>query len=126
MLKAAAAQIWNVPVTAVTATLGVVTLNGKSISLTYGQLAASAATQPTPAGPPLMGQRPIFGRSMPRADLTRQGQWLGGLRASNVSVGSMVYASVLNCPVFGGTLPAGRVARDAGWLHRRGRAGATR
>jgi isoquinoline 1-oxidoreductase beta subunit len=106
MLKAAAAQAWNVPVASVTAASGAVSLNGASTIRTYGQLAASAALQAPPTNPPLLGSGQYIGKSMPRADLPAKvnGSAIYGI---DVQMAGMLCASVLNSPVFGGTLPAG-------------------
>ena len=106
MLMSAAAQGWAVPL------LECETVSGKVVhvptkrTLSYGRLAAKAATLPAPdlAQVPLKGPRnfKIIGKSHTGVDspLVLAGKPLFGI---DVSVPGMLYAVFVKSPVFGGT-----------------------
>lgn len=102
-------------------TNGVVTNTKTNASLTYGQLAPSAALLPVPpitaTWPPLVpdDQFKLIGKALPRLDIPSKtnGSAIFGL---DVRLPGMVYAVIKHCPSFGGTLaklpskPAGAIA----------------
>jgi isoquinoline 1-oxidoreductase beta subunit len=104
MLKQAAANAWNVPISSVVVASGVVTCGANS--LTYGQLASAAALLPAPANAPILGTSPLIGSSPPRLDIPSKvnGSAIFGI---DVRVPNMVYAVIKQCPTIGGTLPPG-------------------
>ncbi len=104
MLVEAAAQTWKVPASecrAVNAT--VVHSSGKSLS--YGQLAAKAATLPVPAEGAVRLKDPadyrLLGKRFPQVDSRKlvTGQPLFGF---DVKLPGMLYAAYEKCPAFGG------------------------
>jgi len=117
MLKAAAAQTWNIPIANCQAAMGSVTNTQNSAVLTYGQLAALAATMPVPTNPPLVpdNQLRYIGTGLKRVDIPAKvtGSAVYGI---DVRLPNMVYAAVKHCPSFGGTLvgtpstPSGAIA----------------
>ncbi|CAG0999489.1 partial Membrane-bound aldehyde dehydrogenase [pyrroloquinoline-quinone], partial [Anaerolineae bacterium] len=102
MLIAAAAQIWNVDPAECRAENSVVIHEEKQLS--YGELAATAATLPVPRRQELQLKDPsafrLIGRSIPNV-LTPQ--YVDGTAqfASDVRLPGMLYAAVARCPVFG-------------------------
>ena len=102
MLIAAAAETWKVEKASCRAENGrVVHSSGKT--LTYGQLAAKAATMPVPEEVPLKDPSAfkIIGHPMPRLDTPEKvdGQAVFGLDAK---IPGMLTAVVARSPVFGG------------------------
>ncbi len=106
------------PATALSAKLGVVTSANTGKSLTYGALAPIAAGLTPPAAPPILsagGNYGLVGQPVKRPDIALKvnGSAKFGI---DVRVPNMVYASVKQCPVFGGTVgtmpaaPAGALA----------------
>ena len=114
MLVGAAAARWGVAASACTAANGVVTHAASGRSATYGSLAADAATQPVPTSPQLTdpSQFTIIGTSRPRPDIPLKvtGAAKFGI---DVRLPNMVYATVVHCPAFGGTV-AGSVSTPPG------------
>lgn len=76
-------------------------------SLSYGRLAARAATLPVPTSAPLVpdAQLRCIGKSLPRADIPAKvdGSTVYGI---DVRRPGMVYAAIRHCPSFGGVLAA--------------------
>lgn len=76
-------------------------------SLSYGRLAARAATLPVPTSAPLVpdAQLRCIGKSLPRADIPAKvdGSTVYGI---DVRRPGMVYAAIRHCPSFGGVLSA--------------------
>lgn len=117
MLKAAAAQIWSIPIANCQAANGRVTNTQNNAFLTYGQLVALAATMPVPTNPPLVpdNQLRYIGTGLKRVDIPAKitGSAVYGI---DVRLPEMVYAAVKHCPSFGGTLvgtpstPSGAIA----------------
>ena len=104
MLIAAAAAQWNVPVAECRAAASVVSHpSGKR--LRYGELAVAASQLPVPAEPVLKlpAQWSVIGTSPARFDIPAK---VNGsqLYAADVSLPGMLHASILQCPVFGGTV----------------------
>jgi len=119
MLRSAAAASWGVPAASCTIASGVVSAKvaGTTRTLTYGALAAKAATLAIPPNPPLLPAAAfkIVGQRAVRLDLPAKvdGSAVFGI---DVRVPGMVYAAVKHCPRLGGTLayvpstPAGALA----------------
>ena len=103
MLISAAASIWGVDSSLCTAAHGAVTYNGNT--LTYGQLAATAASLPVPLNPPLIGPANfrIIGQPIQRADIPSKvdGSAIFGI---DVMVPGMLFAAIKHCPTIGGVL----------------------
>ncbi len=107
MLQQAAANAWGVSFDTVVAKGGGVMSDGGARSLTYAQLAQAAAVLTPPKSPQLRGGA-LIGKSVPRLDIPAKlnGSAIYGI---DVRVPGMLYASIVQCPVPGGTLPAGYV-----------------
>ena len=107
MLISAAAQSMNVARSACVAANGAVsaTVNGVTKSVTYGQVAALAATLPVPAKPPLTdpAKYKVIGQNIPRVDVPAKvnGSAVYGL---DVRRPGMVFAAIKHAPAFGATL----------------------
>jgi isoquinoline 1-oxidoreductase beta subunit len=104
MLIAAAANQWKVDKSGLTAKNGVVFgPNGKKA--TYGQLAAAASQLPVPEKVSIKDPKDftIVGKSMKRLDTPMKvnGKAVFGI---DVKLPGMVYASLAQCPVIGGTV----------------------
>lgn len=117
MFITAAATTWGVPVSQCQAAHGAVRKTDGSATLTYGQLAALAATLPVPTNPVWTpdSQLTLIGTSVPRTDLPSKvnGSAQFGI---DVRLPGMLYAAVVHCPKIGGTVvgtpsvPAGALA----------------
>jgi isoquinoline 1-oxidoreductase beta subunit len=105
MLMAAAAQLWRVPVTELTAAVGTVSHAATDRHASYGALAGRAGRQPVPPDPPLRDPATwtLIGRSLPRLDTPAKVTGLAcfGL---DVRLPGLLYAAIHHCPVLGGTL----------------------
>ncbi|MEO8660727.1 MAG: molybdopterin cofactor-binding domain-containing protein [Bryobacteraceae bacterium] len=105
MLLAAAAQTWGVTPSQCTVSNGVVTRTGTTQTLTYGQLAALAATMPVPTNPVLTPDNllRLIGKPIKRVDLPLKvnGKAVYGI---DVRVPGMVYAAIKHPPAYGGTV----------------------
>ncbi len=105
MLIAAAAQTWGVPLTECVAELGVITHVQSGRKLTFGQVADAAGKLDVPQDVKLKDPKnwKIIGQPMARFDIpdTVMGRQRFGI---DVQLPGMVYAAVVQCPVFGGTL----------------------
>lgn len=103
MLIAAAATTWNVPAGECYAENGAIIHTPTKRSLTYGELAAKAATMPVPKDPKLKDPKDftILGKPAPRADVPMKvdGSAKFGIDAR---VAGMVYASIERSPTVGG------------------------
>jgi len=112
MLMSAAAQIWSVPVADCTTNSGSVIHTRTRRTLSYGSLAAKAATLPAPDPNlvPLKDPRDfkIIGTSHPGVDspLVVEGKPLFGI---DVRIPGMLYAVFVKSPVFGGTVVSANV-----------------
>src|SRR5215471_17716241 len=105
MLIAAAAQQWNVPPAECQAAKSVVTHKPSGRSLRYGEIAEAAARLPAPSEPKLKDPKEwtLCGTPQKRLDTTDKvtGKPLFGI---DVRVPNMLYAAIVQCPVFGGTV----------------------
>ena len=103
MLITAAALEWGVPRGSCHAEKGAVVHADSKRQLTYGQLAARAATLPIPTDPPLKAAKDykIVGKPVPRVDTSDkvQGKAIYGI---DFRLPNMKYAVLARCPVFGG------------------------
>ncbi|HKQ24298.1 MAG TPA: xanthine dehydrogenase family protein molybdopterin-binding subunit [Burkholderiales bacterium] len=104
MLVAAAAQEWGVPASECKAAKGVIThTSGKRT--TFGKVAAAASKLEIPKEPKLKDQKDwkLIGTSPARFDIPDKTTGKQ-IYAADVRLPGMVYASVVQCPVFGGKL----------------------
>lgn len=105
MLIKAAAQQWNVPENECFAENAAVKHRPSGKSLSYGELAESAALLPVPEKPTLKDPKDfkILGKAMTRPDLPWKvsGKPIFGI---DMEVPGMVYASVERSPIFGAKL----------------------
>ncbi|HET6982487.1 MAG TPA: molybdopterin cofactor-binding domain-containing protein [Myxococcaceae bacterium] len=105
MLVAAAAKTWNVPESELTTSKGKVLHKKSNRSISYGQLAAAAATVPPPDLATVklkdVSEFTIIGTPIPGVDNRSivTGKPIFGI---DVTVPGMKYATYLKCPVFGG------------------------
>ena len=103
MLRAVAAEKWRVPVSECVAREGAVVHTPSGRRLTYGELAAKAATLPVPQDPPLKEAKDfrIVGTAVARVDGPRivTGAAQYGL---DFTVPGMLYAAIARPSVFGG------------------------
>jgi isoquinoline 1-oxidoreductase subunit beta len=104
-LIAAAAQQWGVPASACRADHGTVVHPASGRKVNYGAIAAAAATVKLDSEPAIKtpDQFTLLGQSLHRLDvpLKVNGSATFGI---DVRLPDMLYASVIACPVFGGTL----------------------
>jgi hypothetical protein len=107
MLLQAAADQWNVPVSELTVSDGIITHAASNRKTSYGMVAAAAAklTPPDPRSITLKDPRQwkVAGKSVKRLDTTPK---LDGKprHAIDVKLPNMLCASIKACPVFGGKL----------------------
>jgi isoquinoline 1-oxidoreductase beta subunit len=105
MLIAAAAERWGVDRASCRAEQGRVRHAASGRTLSYGQLAAAAASRPVPANPPLKAPRDfrLIGQPLKRADgpAIVSGRAVYGF---DVRVPGMLFAVMERCPVLSGTL----------------------
>ena len=103
MLITAAATQWGVPRSACTTENSVVTHTASSRRLSYGELAARAATLPVPSAPTLKDAKDfkLIGKPTPRTDAAAkvEGSATFGI---DLRVPAMKYAVLARCPVIGG------------------------
>jgi isoquinoline 1-oxidoreductase beta subunit len=110
LLVEAAAQTWSVPAGECATENGTVVHPASHRRLTYGALAAKAATLPPPADVVLKdpGNFKLLGTRVPGVDNEKivTGQALYGI---DQRLPGMVYAAYVKCPVFGGTVAGANV-----------------
>src|SRR5262249_51979452 len=104
MLVATAAAQWGVAAAECQAAKSVVTHKSSGRSLRYGELAEAAAKMPPPAEPKLKDPKDwtLLGTSQKRLDTADKvtGKPIYGI---DVRVPNMLYAAIVQCPVFGGS-----------------------
>jgi isoquinoline 1-oxidoreductase subunit beta len=105
MLVAAAAKKWNVAAAECSTHAGQVLHKGSSRNIGYGELAAEAAQMEPPQHPRLKerSEYTLIGKRTPRLDMKAKvtGSAVFGI---DVRQPDMLYAAVMQCPVFGGSL----------------------
>ena len=120
MLTQAAANEWNVPVSELTVSNGVIRHAGSNRSITYGKVAAAAAKLPAPDAKSIKLKSPkewkVAGKSVKRLDTANK---VNGSKVYSIDVKlpGMLNAAVKQCPVFGGKLVSfdeAKVAKMAG------------
>ena len=103
MLVAAAAQRWNVPAAECQAAKSVITHKPSGRILRFGEVAEAAAKLPLPAEPKLKDPKhwTLVGTPQKRLDTMDKvtGKPIFGI---DVRVPNMLYAAIVQCPVFGG------------------------
>jgi isoquinoline 1-oxidoreductase subunit beta len=103
MLISAAALTWGIPRSACAAQNGTIVHAATKRSLTYGELAAKAATLPIPTDIPLKQSKDykIVGQRLPRIDSPSKvkGEAIFGI---DFKIPGMKYAVLSRCPVIGG------------------------
>ena len=104
MLVAAAAQEWGVPASECKAAKGVIT-HSSGKRTTFGKVAAAASRLEIPKEPKLKDPKDwkLIGTSPARFDIPDKTTGKQ-IYAADVRMPGMVYASVVQCPVFGGRL----------------------
>ena len=104
MLLAAAAQEWGVPASECKAAKGVIT-HSSGKRTTFGKVAAAASRLEIPKEPKLKDPKDwkLIGTSPARFDIPDKTTGKQ-IYAADVRLPGMVYASVVQCPVFGGKL----------------------
>jgi isoquinoline 1-oxidoreductase subunit beta len=104
MLTAAAAAQWGVPAAECQAANSVITHEPSGRTLRYGEVAEAAAKLPPPAEPRLKDPKnwTLIGTPQKRLDTLDKitGKPLFGI---DVRVPNMLYAAIVQCPVFGGS-----------------------
>ena len=115
MLKQAAANEWNVPVSELAVDKGVITHTGSNRSATYGKVAEAAAKLDVPQGIKLKDPKDwtIAGKPLKRLDTADKviGKMVYGM---DVKFPGMLNAAVRACPVFGGNLKSFDESKVAG------------
>ena len=112
MLIAAAASTWNVPASECDTDRGVVRHAGSKRSMTYGELAAKAATMTPPDLKTVKLKDPkdfrIIGQRVRGVDTHAivTGKPMYGI---DVTVPGMLYATFVKCPVFGGKVVSANI-----------------
>ena len=105
MLVAAAADTWGVDAAEINVSNGIISHAGSGRESGFGAFAAAAAAQPVPPSVTLKDPADwhIIGQSFPRVDIppSVDGSQVYGV---DIELPGMVYASIRQCPVFGGTV----------------------
>ena len=105
MLIAAAAARWNVPASQCSAQNSVITHTASGRTVTFGAIADDAARIKPPTGVKLKPVADWTLAGKPRKRLDVFGKVTGQpIYAIDVRLPGMLYAAILQCPVFGGTL----------------------
>ena len=105
MLVTAAAQQWNVPASECSVSKGVITHAASGRSTTFGKVAVAASKLEVPKEPKLKDPKDwtIIGTSPARFDIPDKTTGKQ-IYTADVKLPGLVYASVAQCPVFGGKL----------------------
>ena len=117
MLMQAAADQWNVPVTELTVSNGVITHAASKRSIRYGEVAAAAAKLTPPDAKSIKLKDPkdwkIAGKPLKRLDTADK---LDGSKifAIDLKLPGMLCAAIKDCPVFGGKLRSYDESKVAG------------
>ncbi|MBV9203136.1 MAG: xanthine dehydrogenase family protein molybdopterin-binding subunit [Alphaproteobacteria bacterium] len=104
MLIAAAAAQWGVPAAECQAANSIITHKASGRTLRYGEVAEAASKLPPPSEPKLKDPKDwtLLGTPQKRLDTLEKvtGKPIYGI---DVRVPNMLYAAIVQCPVFGGT-----------------------
>jgi isoquinoline 1-oxidoreductase subunit beta len=105
MLVAAAATEWGVPASECSVSKGVITHSASNHSTTFGKVAAAASKLEAPKDPKLKDpkQWKLIGTSPARFDIPDKTTGKQ-IYAADVRLPGLVFASIAQCPVFGGKL----------------------
>ena len=107
MLLQAASEQWQVPVTELTVSEGIITHSVSKRQVSYGKIAAAASKLAPPDPSTIKLKSPIkwsiAGRALPRLD-TRDKIDGSKLFTADVNLPGMLNAAIKACPVFGGKL----------------------
>ena len=105
MLVAAAANEWGVPASECSVSKGVITHSASNHSTTFGKVAAAASKLEAPKDPKLKDpkQWKLIGTSPARFDIPDKTTGKQ-IYAADVRLPGLVFASIAQCPVFGGKL----------------------
>jgi len=105
MLVAAAANEWGVPASECSVSKGVITHAASNRSTTFGKVAAAASKLEAPKDPKLKDpkQWKLIGTSPARFDIPDKTTGKQ-IYAADVRLPGLVFASIAQCPVFGGKL----------------------
>jgi isoquinoline 1-oxidoreductase subunit beta len=105
MLVAAAAQEWGVPTAECSVSKGVIAHSASNRSTTFGKVAAAASKLEAPKDPKLKDpkQWKLIGTSPARFDIPDKTTGKQ-IYAADVRLPGLVFASIAQCPVFGGKL----------------------
>jgi isoquinoline 1-oxidoreductase subunit beta len=105
MLVAAAATEWGVPASECSVSKGVITHSASNHSTTFGKVAAAASKLEAPKDPKLKDpkQWKLIGTSPARFDIPDKTTGKQ-IYATDVRLPGLVFASIAQCPVFGGKL----------------------
>ena len=105
MLASAASREWNVPLRECSARKGVVSHSKSGKALSYGELAANAASLPVPQRPALKSEADFrfIGKPIPRVDVKDKVNGVPGF-GLDTQVPAMLYAAVALSPAFGATV----------------------
>ncbi len=105
MLVEAAAKEWNVPTSECTAAAGVITHTPSARKTTFGKVAAAAAGIPPPTRVRLKDPKNWRLCGKPMRHITAPAKINGSLTyAIDVRLPDMLYATIAQCPVFGGRI----------------------
>ena len=115
MLIAAAAARWNVPAAQCAAQNGTIAHGPSGRTVTFGAVAEAAAKIAPPADVKLKHPRDwkLAGTARKRLDVLDK-VTAKPVYALDVRLPDMLYAAIVQCPVFGGTLQVGRRQLDRG------------
>jgi isoquinoline 1-oxidoreductase beta subunit len=104
MLVAAAAQQWNVPAAECQAAKSMITHKPSGRTLRFGEVAEAAAKLPPPVEPKLKDPKDWTLAGTPQKRLDTMDKVTGKpIFGIDVRVPNMLYAAIVQCPVFGGT-----------------------
>jgi len=105
MLVAAAAQRWKVPADACTTKEGFVIHAPSKRKIAYGKLADATAAMAVPDKPALKSRESwrYIGKPMPRLDIPEKTNGMA-IYGIDVKIAGMKYATITQCPNFGGML----------------------
>ncbi len=105
MLVEAAAKEWNVPTSECTAAAGVITHTPSARKTTFGKVAAAAAGIPPPTRVRLKDPKNWRLCGKPVRQITAPAKINGSLiYAADVRLPDMLFATIAQCPVFGGSI----------------------